>query len=250
MPLNSEGAILWLSGWSFGDDIFNRLKKQWMIRMPKWRHYGAHYFDADTPERMHATVKETANECHQASGRPFLMVGWSLGGLLALSVVEELEADGLVLLGATARFVRSRDEAGLGWPEAYLRQMNLALKRDRTKTESNFRQTLFTPYEIERGFDGKLPAVGRWADQAMSAGLELLRREDCRPVLPGITCPVLIIHGQADAVCPFGAAEELHKSLQRSKLLAVEDCGHIPFLGREAETADVIRSWWDERKTG
>lgn len=241
---------MWLSGWSFGDVIFNPLRERLRCRMPMWLHYEAQYYEADSPERMLATVKEAANECLQASGRPFLIAGWSLGGLLALRAAGELEVDGLVLLGATARFVRPRGEAGLGWPEAYLRQMNSALKRDRTKTESNFRQTLFTPYEIERGFDGKLPAVGRWAEQAMSDGLELLRREDCRPLLPGITCPVLVIHGQADAVCPFGAAEELHKSLPRSKLLAVEDCGHIPFLGREAETADVIRSWWDERKTG
>lgn len=233
-----------------GDDIFDPLREQLRSRLSGWRHTAALYYRAETPEQIYASVKAAANACRQASGGPLLIAGWSLGGLLALKAASELGADGLVLLGATACFVRQRGESDLGWPDAYLRQMISAFRHDRAKTEGQFRKTLFTPRELERGFGGNLPAAGRWPDQAMLAGLELLRYEDCRPLLPGIVCPVLVVHGLADAVCPFGAARELHRSLPRASLLAVEDCGHIPFLGREAETAEAIRSWWCERQSG
>lgn len=245
--MNSEGTILWLSGWGIDDDVFNPQREQLRSRLPAWRHKAALYYDAKAPEQMYAYVKEAVYACRKASGGPLLLAGWSLGGLLALRVAGELGADGLILLGTTARFVRPRGESELGWPEAYLRQMCSALKHDRAKTERRFRKTLFTPRELERGLEGLLPTAGRWPDQAMLAGLELLRHEDHRLLLPGITCPVLVVHGLDDTVCPFGAAKELHKSLPRGSLLVVEDCGHIPFLGRETETADAIRSWWDER---
>ncbi|MDH4619515.1 alpha/beta fold hydrolase [Brevibacillus sp. AY1] len=245
--MNSCSTILWLTGWSIDDDVFNPLRDQLRSRLPEWRHSVAHYYDAKTPEQMHVIAKVAAHACRQASDGPLLIAGWSLGGLLALRLAGELGAEGLVLLGSTARFIRPRGETDLGWPDAYLRQMSSALKHDRAAVEWNFHKNLFTPRELERGIHEMLPAAGRWPNQALLAGLELLRHEDCRPLLPGIACPVLVVHGQDDIVCPFGAAKELHKSLPRASLLAVEDGGHAPFLGRETEVADAIRSWWYER---
>jgi pimeloyl-[acyl-carrier protein] methyl ester esterase len=245
---NVGGKMLWLTGWSIGDSVFDPLRDELRHRLPEWRHFSAHYYKAETPERMYEEARAAAHACRPASGEPLLLAGWSLGGLLALRLAGELEADGLVLLGSTARFVRPRDEAYRGWPDAYLRQMSAALKKDRAEVEHKFRAALFTQTELECGLLEHLPKAGEWPGYALSAGLDLLRSEDCRPLLPGITCPALVVHGRADAVCPFGAAKELQESLPRASLLAVEDCGHVPFLGREALIAEAIRSWQHERQ--
>jgi pimeloyl-[acyl-carrier protein] methyl ester esterase len=138
----------------------------------------------------------------------------------------------------------------MGWPDAYVRQMASAMKRDRTSVELKFREGLFTAGELGRGLVGLLPPAGAWPDDAMLAGLDILRREDCSTLLPGIACPALVVHGRDDTVCPIGAAQELHKTLPRASLLAMEQCGHAPFLGRETETAEAIRRWWHEQQTG
>lgn len=240
---------MWLSGWSVDDAIFNVQREQLRSRLPAWRHIAVLYYEAETAEQMYAYVKEAVFACRKATDGLLWLVGWSLGGLLALRIVAELGADGLILLGATACFVRSGAEAPLGWPDAYLRQMSLAVgqEQERIPTENRFRAILLSPRERSDGLESRLPAVGRWSKQALLAGLKLLRHEDYRTLLPGITCPVLVVHGLADIVCPFGAARELHQSLAQATLFTVEEGGHIPFLGREAEIADAIRGWWHGR---
>jgi len=245
--MNNGGTILWLTGWSIADTVFDPLRKQLLSRMPEWRHVSALYYNAETPERMYEQSRAAARACRQTSRGPLVVAGWSLGGLLAIRLAAELGADGLMLLGATARFVRPRDESDRGWPDAYLRQMSLALARDREAVELKFRKSLFTPGELERGLHERLPAAGLWPSHSLTAGLERLRREDCRPLLPSIECPALVVHGQADTVCPFGAAKELLESLPRASLLEAPNSGHAPFLGREMETADAITNWWHGR---
>jgi pimeloyl-[acyl-carrier protein] methyl ester esterase len=77
----------------------------------------------------------------------------------------------------------------------------------------------------------------------LTAGLQVLRSENCLAALPAVSCPVLLIHGREDKVCPFGAAEEMLELLPDAKLAAIEGCGHVPFLGREEEIAEEIRRW-------
>ena len=54
-------------------------------------------------------------------------------------------------------------------------------------------------------------------------------------VLPHINIPTLIIVGRQDEFTPVAKAEELHRNLQSSKLVIIEDAGHMPNLEQPAE---------------
>ncbi|WP_255314137.1 alpha/beta fold hydrolase [Bacillus sp. FJAT-26390] len=231
-------TILWLTGWSFPNVIFNRLH----ACLTEFHHISVDYSRAGTPEEMMRLIDEgVAN----ARG-PLLIAGWSLGALLALKFASI--ADGLLLFAATAKFTRSKEEADRGWSDAYLREMIRSLKHDRHEAETKFRQLLFAEEEGAAGMPGFLPPIGSWTTPALIAGLQILRHEDCLTLLPEISCPVLLFHGTEDKVCPVGAAEELVSLLPDAELITLTGRGHAPFIESEAGIAEQLRSWWHEQQ--
>jgi pimeloyl-[acyl-carrier protein] methyl ester esterase len=248
----TSGTIVWLTGWSMPDAVFDRLR----LLLPDFRHISVDYSTADSPENM-LCLAETAvrnilfgggSACRdKALHGPLLISGWSLGGLLALRLASKGYADGLVLFGATARFTRSKEELDRGMADAYVRQMIKGISKDRHAVETNFRKMMFTEQEWETGLAESLPQTGSWTTQALLAGLQLLRTENYLSQLPSIDCPVLLFHGTEDKICPYGAGLELVTQLPHAELISITACGHAPFLGREAHIADEWRRWWRDQ---
>lgn len=244
-------TVLWLSGWSFDDAVFTSLRGH----LPtEWRHIPVRYEQADSPQQFYAIASTTAEACRRSTAGPLLVVGWSLGSLLALRLAADRLADGIVLLNGTARFVRPKGETDLGWPDAYVRQMIVAIKQDRTAVELKFRDTLLSAQELENAgcylTQGISPAAdSSWSTEALQAGLNVLRNEDCRELLSAITLPALLIHGAEDTVCPVGAAQELQDKLPHARLVTLDAGGHAVPITRHQEAADEIRRWWNEWQT-
>lgn len=238
----TSGTFLWLCGWSMPDAVFDRIREF----LPDFHHVSVDYSDADSPEKM-LLLTEMAVDKAMACHSPLLIGGWSLGGLLALRLAAKGFADGLVLFGATARFTRTKGESELGFADIYVRKMITKLKQDRQGIEARFRELMFSDAEREVNLDESLPPIGSWTTPALIAGLQILRSEDCLSQLKSITCPVFIVHGFDDRICPYGAAVELMTQLPKAKLFTMPSCGHASFLGREDQIANELRRWWHEQ---
>lgn len=234
-----NGTILWLTGWSISNSVFDRLREL----LPEYHHAAVDYGEADTQEEMIQLTEIAAKNIQP----PLLIGGWSLGGLLALRLAVKGIADGLLLFATTAKFIRPKGESDRGWADAYVRQMCAGLEKDREAVETKFRRMLFTDAEREMKIDQNLPPLGVWTVQALIAGLKILREEEALTQLTQIHCPVFVIHGTDDEICPFGAAIELASLIPQARLDAIPSSGHVPFLGREEEMAKRFRSWWDEQ---
>lgn len=245
---DTNGTILWLTGWSMPNSVFDKLQ----ALLPEYHHASINYSEVDSLEEMLVLTESAAREFRVSAAdrsfselhSPLLIGGWSLGGLLALRLAAKGFADGLVLLAATARFTRPKEQIDRGWQDVYVRQMILALKKDRLAVENNFRRMLFIDAEWESGLGAALPPIGSWTTPALITGLQVLRDEECLSYLPEIQCPVLLIHGVEDKICPYGAAEEMLALLPQGRLITIGECGHVPFLGREEGIAEEIRRWW------
>jgi len=59
-------------------------------------------------------------------------------------------------------------------------------------------------------------------------------------VLPKIEIPVLVVVGRQDEFTPVAKAEEMHAALKNSKLIIIEDAGHMPNLERPDEFNKVV----------
>ncbi|OBZ19649.1 alpha/beta hydrolase [Bacillus sp. FJAT-27264] len=248
----TSGTILWLSGWGMPDGVFDRTREL----LPDFHHISLDYSDADSPEEMLLLTEIAVRNFLYLDGEvcktkafhsPLLIGGWSLGALLALKLAIKGFADGLVLFGATARFTRSKEESDLGWADIYVRKMIAELTQNRQEVEAKFRQLIFTETEWEANLGASLPPIGSWTTPALIAGLQILRSEECLSQLKSITCPVFLVHGAEDRICPYGAATELIAQLPKANLLTIPAGGHAPFLGREDQIASELRRWWHEQ---
>lgn len=186
----------------------------------------------------------TLHAPHEAAPRgdaDTVLVGWSLGALLALASAHIAPPRALVLLAGTARFCAAEEYAP-GVAGAHLRAMLAKLRRDPGRVLEDFFVRSAQPQrpddlaaDVERAL--ALPL------QTLVHGLEQLRDLDERAHVPGIGCPVLLLHGEHDAIVPADAARWLHSRLPQSKLILRPDAGHTFPLRDAAWIAARVREF-------
>ena len=145
------------------------------------------------------------------------IVTGSMGGLLAMELLPE-SCKKLVLISSTAKFCAAEGYA-CGTHEKVLRRMILQLKRDPEAVLAEFYKNVHFPHPTLK------PSPGT-SHEELVGGLEYLLESDVRNMVPGISIPVLLLHGADDRIIPSGAAEWLHGHLPDSELKIIENDGH------------------------
>lgn len=182
--------------------------------------------------------------------RGALLLGWSLGGQVALTALPWLSGrvERLVLVGTTPRFTE-----GDGWPHGLpasaVAGMAARLQRQPGRTLARFVDDCFAPGELDLAARALLgsPDAGPAPDMACAlAGLDILASADLRAALPAIRLPALLLSGEADAVCPVGAARATAALLPAARLVTFPAAGHAPFISRPAEVAALLESFAGE----
>jgi pimeloyl-ACP methyl ester carboxylesterase len=74
----------------------------------------------------------------------------------------------------------------------------------------------------------------------------IMARPDSRPMLVDIKVPTLVISGRQDQSIPLARAEEMAADISHSRLVVIEQCGHMAPLEKPAEVAAALRRWLSE----
>ncbi|MCR2829806.1 pimeloyl-ACP methyl ester esterase BioH [Acidithiobacillus ferrooxidans] len=192
-----------------------------------------------------ASLESLRQMLAQEAPKP-LLLGWSLGGLLALGIAlqhPELLA-GLVLVSSSPAFCQ-RPDWSPAIPAATLEDFAQRLRVDPQGTRRRFLalQVLNDP-QGRRVLEG-LSTSWPMPDQACLAdGLGLLREVDLRSQLRRVPMPVHIVHGRQDRIVPVGAGEYLHQHLTGSRFTLLEQAGHAPFLSHPEACANALLETW------
>jgi pimeloyl-[acyl-carrier protein] methyl ester esterase len=174
------------------------------------------------------------------------VLGWSLGGMLALELARQhpRHVRALILMATTPKFLTGPDwEHGL--QPAVLDEFTHGLAQDYRRTVQNFLalQTRGDEHALEtlRMLRGKLASHGEPDPRALAAGLDVLRSADLRDALPRLAVPTLVIAGEHDRLTPPGAGRELAAQLPMARFRLVARSGHAPFLSHADEVlAEVL----------
>lgn len=180
-----------------------------------------------------------------------VLIGWSLGGLLAMQLYRELTShiDKLVLVCSTPQFIRSPD-----WPfaveEKTLEEFSTMLEEDHNNTIQRFLKLQVLGSEdgkkILRDMQKELMSAREPETKALRGGLSILQNTNLRPYLAEIQCPTLIISGQHDTLVPADSGSLIHDIIPCSRLHVIKGAGHVPFLSHPGEFLTTVKRFLDD----
>jgi pimeloyl-ACP methyl ester carboxylesterase len=74
----------------------------------------------------------------------------------------------------------------------------------------------------------------------------IMSRADSRPSLAAISVPTLLIRGAQDGITAEAHQDEILAGIPGARLLAIEDCGHLPTLEKPVTTSRILAEWLAE----
>ena len=83
--------------------------------------------------------------------------------------------------------------------------------------------------------------IGREAFLRQQAAI--MSRPDSRPDLVGVSCPTLVLCGRQDALTPPAWHTEIAAGIAHSRLVVLENCGHLAPMERPAEVTAALSEW-------
>ncbi len=197
------------------------------------------------------SLPNLANTIAESLAPEFIVMGWSLGGMIATQMVLNFpeRISKLVLVASAPRFVR--DDS---WPEGtdaeVLDGFAEQLKQNYQQTINRFIaiQAMGSDYarEEQRSLRERVFRHGNPQPAALEGGLEILRHADLRPRLSQLHCPTLLITGENDALFRRQAAEQTRALITNARLSVIKGAGHAPFLSHPHHFLDSLIPFLNE----
>jgi 3-oxoadipate enol-lactonase len=175
------------------------------------------------------------------------LVGWSLGGLIAMNFVLQYPAlvSDLILIGVASPKRVPTDRSGF---DTRLRLAQEGATADEIVRQTfDFTRRAFSPYTEANNPTAidKVRAEHLSNDPKSYAEMVLANRQ--RPKigerLEEIRCPTLVMVGDADTRTPMDDAIELNIEIPQSYLKILKNCGHFSTYEQPAAVARMISSF-------
>lgn len=217
--------LVLLHGWGFNSELFNNLveqhKGQFRITMIDLPGHGR-------SNDINGGLDEWCDEIIKVMPRNPILLGWSLGGLLAINIATKIKLSKLILVASTPNFVQTND-----WPygidESNFRQFSDALELNLSKGLKRFvslqTQDKSQLKALNQSID-KFPASAK----ALNQGLEILLTTDLVDELNQLKIPIEVILGNHDTLVPYLISNWYDKAKIKTQVL---NAGHLPFLHKD-----------------
>ena len=173
---------------------------------------------------------------------PVVVCGHSMGGYLAFEIYRQYPewVAGLILVstragGDSAEGRENRDKmAKQAKQEGVVAIADIMLPK------------LLAPQNYEEN-EELVEFVRDMMESTSLKGMEgalmaMKERPDSMPLLPNITVPTLIIHGEEDQIVPMAEAEAMYEAIPDARLVAIHGAGHLPSLEQSLTFSEAV---WD-----
>jgi pimeloyl-[acyl-carrier protein] methyl ester esterase len=199
-------------------------------------------------------VVDEVTRAFAAHGEPLTVVGWSLGGVVALRwALAAPQRIGRLALVCTSPCFVARDD----WPDA-MAAATRAKFGDELRVA--YRLTLLRFLSLQlRGGDADKRALaamrGRLferpdpAPAVLAAALIALAATDLRGEAGEIRQPALVVAGERDTLTPSAAGAWLARAMPNSRYTAIAGAAHAPHLSHPAAFAAILDGFLDDGDT-
>lgn len=193
----------------------------------------------------HASTHEIAAAILGQAPERFALAGLSMGGIVAMEIMAQAphRVERLALLDTNPRAETPEMKARRGPQIAKVEAGDLRrVMRDEMK-----------PNYLAEGPDKKRildlcmeMAEGLGPDVFIRQSLALRDRPDRQETLKSISVPTLILCGREDRACPVERHELMHRLIPLSKIIVVENAGHLPTLEKPEKTTAALLRWLED----
>ena len=183
---------------------------------------------------------------------PFTVIGWSLGGQLALrwAQLRPGRIRRLVLVCTSPRFVAAPD-----WPHA-MTEATLQRFGDELSVAWKLTVQRFLALQVHGSEHGRaalamlrheLFARGEPSPQMLAEALAVLAATDLRAEIANVAQPTLVISGERDVLTPPGAGRWLAAHLPNAHFVGISGAAHAPFLSHPDVVDAAVEAFLDGR---
>jgi len=212
----------------------------WRAQVPALRRHGRVHV-SDVHARCTALPEMAATLLAEHDG-PLVLVGTSMGGILALEVWQQAPQRvlAMALLGSTAR---------ADPPEMIKLRCNAIELIEQGRMDELLRANVPFALHPRHARDPALVAdylamVQRaGADQLVRQNRAIMARPDRRPQLPLVRCPVLVACGADDLLTPPEQSEEIAHAVPGARLEVLHECGHLLTLEQPERVNALLDQW-------
>jgi pimeloyl-ACP methyl ester carboxylesterase len=199
--------------------------------------------DCIVPELWHHdTIGAMADATLAAAPLTFALGGFSMGGYVAFEILRRAAArvERLALIDtqatpdsaeSTKRRRALLDQTKIGRFHGVQRTLLPQLVHRRHINDAAITQPIFDMAQ-EIGADG-----------FVREQRAIIDRSDSRHMLVDIDIPTVVIVGRQDQVTPMPRSEEMAADIANSRLVVLEECGHMSPLEKPAEVTAALRRW-------
>ncbi|MEZ7195452.1 alpha/beta fold hydrolase [Pseudodesulfovibrio karagichevae] len=182
-----------------------------------------------------------------------LLLGWSMGGSVALEYWQRFGPDRLAGLGLveTGPYPMSSAPWNVhkchGHNEEAMREDLNAMKADRRGFAERFVNAMFLPgHAPEHALKWMVAEQLKAAPDTAAAIYEDYAQRDYTPVLPSVSLPALVLYGRSLHMC-YGPSTGrfVAASLPDSRFVILDKSGHMPFYEQPEEFNRTVSGFLD-----
>lgn len=219
---------------SLWDEVALLLEDTFELIIPDLRGFGESE-TVDTPYTMDDYASDIAGLMDQLNIQKAAIAGHSMGGYVALAFARFYpeRVSGLALVSSQAPADPPERKEGRYKSAADVAQngINSIVETMTPKFTADPLLQVRTREIMEK----QPPAAYIGALKAMA------ERTDSTPLLSAFAFPVVIVHGDADALIPIDRAREVRDAIPGSLYIELKGVGHVPMLEAAKETAEALK---------
>lgn len=215
------------------DEVAPLLEDRFDLILPDLRGFGG----SSTVDSFHALedyAADIAGLLDHLNIPKAAIVGHSMGGYIALAFArgypERVSGLGLVATQAAADTSERREGRYKSAAEVADKGIGSVVEAMTPKFTPDPRLQEYARASMERqspaGYIGALKAMAE--------------RVDSTPLLGTIDYPVVIVHGDADALVPIDRAREMKAAIPHAHMVEVSGAGHMPMMEAAEKTAEAL----------